>query len=111
MSISSQEFLRDQLARYMKGKDIQIAEMEAQLISSILQGYVARWPGRELGQPLSETDTIAFLADIKAESGRQMRSAGFTRKDAQLNLEYLSNVIRHFFVGAGIFTDLDTTKG
>ena len=105
LSESSQQFLRDRLAVYLRDKDGCQAHTDVELIYSILQGYVMRWPTRELNATLSAMDTASFVAEISAESNRQMACAGFSRADARRNLNLVLNVVRHFFVCSGIFSD------
>jgi hypothetical protein len=105
LSESSQQFLRDRLADYLRDKDGYQARTDVELIYSILQGYVTRWPTRELNATLSAMDTASFVAEINAESNRQMACAGFSRADARRNLNLVLNVVRHFFVRSGIFSD------
>ncbi len=104
LSRSSQQFVRDQLGRYMVDKDADRAEMDARLITSIIQGYVTRWPHRELSRALTAKETRSFIGEINIESDNQMAQAGFTARDARKNREYLADVIQDFFMPAEIFT-------
>lgn len=104
LSRSSQQFLRDQLGMYMIDKNADRAEMDARFVTSIIQGYVTRWPYRELSRALSVKETLSFIAEINTESDNQMARAGFTARDARKNREYLADVIQGFFMPAGIFT-------
>lgn len=104
----SMEFLRSQLKGYLAAKNEYCAETDTQLILSILQGYVARWPLRGLSNgALSQIETISFIAEIIKESNSQLAHAGFSRKVARQNLSYISNVIEDFFVPSGVFVSLD----
>lgn len=104
LSRSSQQFLRNHLGMYMIDKDADRAEMDARFITSIIQGYVTRWPHRDLSRALSVKETRSFIAEINAESDNQMARAGFTARDARINRGYLANVIQGFFIPADIFT-------
>ncbi|MNL63326.1 hypothetical protein D3C87_1874550 [compost metagenome] len=64
-----------------------------------------RWPTRELNATLSAMDTASFIAEMNAELKRQMACAGSSRADARRNLNLVLNVVRHFFVRSGIFSD------
>lgn len=110
LSESSQQFLSDRLASYMKDKELYDAQTDAELICSILQGYISKWPGRELSNTISKKQTSTFIGEIKSESNRQMAFAGFTRSDAKKNLSLVTNVIRHFFTHNGIFADADSLQ-
>ncbi|WP_313629547.1 hypothetical protein [Pseudomonas sp.] len=103
---SSRLFLRNKIAEYMRDKQTDQAKMDAEFITSILQGYVYKWPKRCLAESLSPRETESFVSQIISESDRQMANAGFSRKDAQLNLEYLLNVVTKFFIGKGLFSPL-----
>lgn len=103
LSESSQRFLRDRFVDYLKDKDAYQARTEVELIYSLLMGYTARWPGRELSSTLSAEETTIFIAEIKAETDRQMFFAGLTNAEADENRKLVMNVVRHFFMRSGIF--------
>lgn len=103
LSESSQQFLRDRFVEYLKDKDAYQARTDVELIYSVLLGYTARWPARELSATLTPKETKTFIAEIKVESYRQMVFAGLTRTQADQNLKFVKNVIRHFFMRSGIF--------
>lgn len=105
LSDTSKQFLRCQLSAYLVAKDEYRALTDSQLITSILQGFVARWPFRELSNgALSQKETASFIVRIIEESNFQMNNAGFSRQDTQENLVYVTNVINGFFIRTGIFT-------
>jgi hypothetical protein len=106
LSEQSQRFLRDRLADYLKDKDAYQARTDVELIYSLLMGYVAKWPARELSATLSKKETVIFLEEIKAETDRQMFFAGLTNVEAKENRKLVMNVVRHFFMRNGIFVSV-----
>jgi hypothetical protein len=108
LSDASKEFLRSQLRDYLATKDEFGAQMDVQLIIGILQGYMAKWPSRELsGDSLSQVETTSLIAKITEESNFQLAYTDFSTKHALKNLAYLNNVIYGFFIRSGIFASLD----
>ncbi|WP_062390145.1 hypothetical protein [Pseudomonas abietaniphila] len=103
LSEQSQQFLRERFVDYLRDKDAYQARTDVELIYSVLLGYTARWPARELSATLTPKETTTFIAEIKTESYRQMVFAGLTRTQADQNLKFVKNVIRHFFMRSGIF--------
>lgn len=106
LSEQSQQFLRDRLVDYLRDKDTYKARTDVKLIYSLLLGYTTKWPARELSATLSAKETAIFIAEIKAETNRQMFFAGLTRAEAKQNLKLVMEVIRQFFMRSGIFATI-----